>query len=80
MELGVHEGTVLFDPFEGVAGVTVHVVVSVRSSAVGKEDHDLVDGLWVLGKVVLEGGFSLWERSLGKEQITQNMSGSFKWD
>lgn len=59
MELGVHEGTTILEPLEGVAGVTVHMMVTIRSSAVGKEDHDLVNGLWVLGKVVLSEEFSL---------------------
>ena len=57
--MGVHEGTIILEPLEGVAGVTVHMMVTIRSSAVGKEDHDLVNGLWVLGKVVLSEEFSL---------------------
>jgi hypothetical protein len=36
-----------------VAGITMHVVVTVRSSTIREEDHNLVNGLWVLGKVVL---------------------------
>jgi hypothetical protein len=80
MELGVHEGTIVLEPLEGVAGVTMHMVVTVRSSAVGKEDHDLVNGLWVLGKVVLKEEFILDGGWLRSEQFTQNMSGSFRWD
>lgn len=43
-------------PLVGVAGVAVHVTVRVWSSAVGEEDHDLVDGLLVGGEVVPEHG------------------------
>ena len=82
MELGVHKGTIILEPLEGVAGVTVHMMVTIRGSAVRKEDHDLVNGLWVLGKVVLneEKNSVSMGGSLKKDQITQNMSGSFKWD
>lgn len=80
MELGVHEGTIGLEPFEGVAGVTVHMMVAIRSSAVGKENHDLVNGFWVLGKVVLREEFILDGGWLRKDQFTQNMSGSFRWD
>jgi len=56
MELSVDEGTIILEPLEGMAGVTVHMVVTVRSSAIREENHDLVNGLWVLGKVVLRVG------------------------
>jgi len=83
MELGVHKGAIVLEPLEGVAGVTVHMMISVRSSAVRKEDHDLMNGLWVLGKVVLRKEFMLNGRLAKKKRtrlLTQNMSGSFKWD
>ena len=53
MYLGVNVASVLFDIFKCVAGVTVHVMVPIGSSAVGEEDHDLMDGLGVLGQVIL---------------------------
>ena len=43
-------------PLVSVAGVAMHVAVRVWSSAIGEEDHDLVDGLLVGGQVVPEHG------------------------
>ena len=43
-------------PLVGVAGVAVHMAVRVWSSAIGEEDHDLMDGLLVGGQVVPEHG------------------------
>ena len=68
MELGVHKGAIVLDPLEGVARVTVHMMISIRSSAVRKEDHDLVNGLWVLGKVVLRKEFMLNGRLVKKKK------------
>jgi hypothetical protein len=69
MELSVDEGTIVLEPLEGMAGVTVHVVVTVRSSTIRKKDHDLVNGLWVLGEVVLRLGVQSLssENSLGSK-------------
>ena len=53
VDLGVNIASVLLDVFEGVTGVSVHVMIAVRSSAIGEEDHDLMDGLGVLGQVIL---------------------------
>lgn len=54
VDLDVVERTVLLDPLVGVAGVTVHLSVVSRGTSVGEEDHDLVNALLVVGKVVPE--------------------------
>lgn len=54
MDLDVDKSPVILQPLEGVARVAVLLVVAVGGATVGEEDHDLVDGLWVLGKVVLK--------------------------
>lgn len=48
MDLDVVEFALLVDPLECVAGVAVFTVISIRSSAVGEQDHHLMDRLWVL--------------------------------
>ena len=53
VDLGVNVSSILFHEFEGMTGVSVHVMVPVRSSTVGKEDQNLMDGLGVLGQVIL---------------------------
>lgn len=53
MNLGVNVASILLDVFEGVTGVPMHVVVPIWSSTVGEEDHDLMDGLWILRQVIL---------------------------
>ena len=53
VDLGVNVAPVLLNVFEGVSGVSVHVMIPVWSSAVGKEYHDLMNGLGVLGQVIL---------------------------
>lgn len=59
-------------PLVSVAGVAVHMAIRVWCSAVGEEDHDLVDGLLVGGKVVPEHGgilqVGLWVALLGVDE------------
>lgn len=73
MNLCVYKGAVVLDELVSVTGVSVLVVVAVGSAAVGEEDEDLVDGLWVLGKVVPEdvGVFEvgLWVTLLGVNEV-----------
>lgn len=60
MDLNVVEFAILVDELKRVAGVSMHVVVTVRVPAVGEENHDLVDRLRVEGEIVLQAtGFSL---------------------
>lgn len=54
MELAVYPLALLVDEFDGVAEVAVHESIAVWNTGVAHQDHDLVDGLWVLGKVVPE--------------------------
>jgi hypothetical protein len=54
MHLGVYKGSIRLAPFVSMAGITVHLVVTVGSSTVGEEDHHLVDRFWVLAEVVLK--------------------------
>jgi len=53
VDLNVDKGAINLAPLEGVSRVAVLVLETGRSSAVREEDHDLMNGLWVLGKVVL---------------------------
>ena len=54
MNLCVHEASVFFQPLEGVTGVAVLLVVAIWGSAIREQNHDLMDGLGVIGKIVLE--------------------------
>ena len=56
VHLCVYPLAVLVDELKSVAGVTVHLPPAVGDTAVTHEDHDLVDGLGVLRKVVPEHG------------------------
>lgn len=53
VDLSVHPAAIVLDELEGVARVTVHIVVTIGGAAIGEEDGDLVSRLWVLGQVVL---------------------------
>jgi hypothetical protein len=53
VDLNVDKGAIVLAPLEGVSRVAVLMLETGRSSAVGEENHDLMNGLWVLGKVVL---------------------------
>jgi len=53
VDLGVNVASVLFDVFEGMTGVSVHIVVPIWSSTVGEEDQNLMDGFRVLRQVIL---------------------------
>jgi hypothetical protein len=52
--LDVDKGTIVFEPFESMSRVSVHLVVAVRGAAIWEENHDLMDRLWILGKIVLQ--------------------------
>ena len=54
MELDIVEVAVLLDQFECVAGISVHVCVSVGGASIREQNHDLMNGLWVGGKVIPE--------------------------
>lgn len=54
VELDVLPVTGLVDQLHGVARVTVHLAPVLWNTTVAHQDHDLVDGLWVLGEVVPE--------------------------
>ena len=53
VDLGVNVASVLFDVFEGVTRVSVHVMVPIWSPTVGEEDQNLVNGFGVLRQVIL---------------------------
>jgi hypothetical protein len=53
VNLSVDPVAVVLNEFVGMARVTVHVVVTIGSTAVREEDKNLVSGLGVLGEVVL---------------------------
>lgn len=53
MDLNVDERSISLAPLEGVAGVTVLLEETIGSSAIGEQDHHLVDRLRVLTEVVL---------------------------
>ena len=59
MHLGVNEGAVILEPFESVAGVAVHVMIAIRSATIREQDHNLMNGLWVLRKIVLKTQISI---------------------
>jgi len=54
VDLSVHPFTILANKFVGVSRVTVFLVVTVGSSTVREEDHDLMDRLRILREVVLK--------------------------
>jgi hypothetical protein len=59
----------------------MHVMVTIGGSAVGEQDHDLMNRFRVLGEVVL--GVNIFqtlieEGRLTKKTPTQNISASFK--
>lgn len=56
MDLGVNPVTVLVDELHGMAVVAVHESVTIWDTSVTHEDHDLMDRLRVVTKVVPEHG------------------------
>ena len=54
VDLSIDPVAILIDKLHGVAGVTVHEAVTIRNATVAHQNHDLVDRLWVLGKIVPE--------------------------
>jgi len=54
MKLGIHEAAVVLEPFVSVTRVSVLVVVAIGGSTIREKNHDLVNGLWVLRKVILK--------------------------
>ena len=54
VDLDVVPIALLVHELEGVAGVTVHLVVTIGRSTVGEQDHNLVNRLGVLREVVLQ--------------------------
>jgi hypothetical protein len=53
VNLGIDECAIVFHELEGVAGIAVHVVITVGYPAVRKQYHDLMRRFWVLRQVVL---------------------------
>ena len=56
VHLGIHPLTLLVDELKGVACVAMHLSPTLWNTTVTHEDHDLVDRLWILRKVVPEHG------------------------
>lgn len=54
VNLSIHPVSILVDQFQSMAGITVLVAVAVRDATITHEDHDLMDGLWILREVVPE--------------------------
>ena len=65
MELGVDPLALRIDELHCVARVAVHEAVAVRNATVAHEDHDLVDGLGILGEVVPEHGAVIGAGEMG---------------
>ena len=69
MDLSVDPVALLVDELHAVSQVAVHLAVSVRNASVTHQDHDLVDGLGVLGQVVPEHG-----RVIGMGQVGRGVA------
>lgn len=54
MNLDVDKGAIRLAPLESVTRISVLIEDTIGSSAVREENHHLVDGLRVLGKVILK--------------------------
>ena len=53
MYLNIYKRTIIFEPLKSVPGITMLLMVAIRGSTVWEKNHNLVDRLWVLGKIVL---------------------------
>ena len=53
MDLNIDPLPVLAHKLEGMARVTVHVMVTVRGATVGEQNQELVNALRVLREIVL---------------------------
>lgn len=56
VELAVDPVVVLVDELDSVTEVAVHETIAIGDASVAHQNHDLMDGLGVLGEVVPEGG------------------------
>lgn len=56
VDLRVHPLALLVHKLSGVSKVTVHLSPVLRNATIAHKDHDLVNGLGVLGKIVPEHG------------------------
>ncbi len=74
VDLRVHEGTIIFQPFECVAGVAVLLMITVGSTTVTEQDHDLMNALWVLGEIVPK-HVGIFEMGLGVTLLGVNEVG-----
>ena len=54
VHLGVHPVTSFIDELHGVSGISVHEAVAIWDTSITHENHDLVNGLGVLGQIVPE--------------------------
>lgn len=54
VDLHIVEVAICVDELERVSRVSVHVVVTLRSTTVGEQNHNLVNGLGILAKVIPE--------------------------
>ena len=79
MNLNVIKRTVFLEPLESVPGVTMLLMVAVRSPTVWEQNQNLVNRLRVLGKIILPVWMSDYSYDENNSNNTQNMSGSFKW-
>lgn len=69
VELSIDPVTLLVDELGGVSQISVHESESIWNTSVTHQNHDLMDGLWVLGKVVPEHG-----RIIGTGQVCCGIS------
>jgi hypothetical protein len=76
VKLAVNPIIVLVDELDGVAIITVHETIAVWDTSVTHQDHELVDGLWILREVVPEHGavisvgeMSCWITFLGVNEV-----------
>ena len=78
VHLSIHPVTGFVDKLECMSTVSVHEAVSVRDTSVTHEDHDLVNGLWVLRYVIPEhcavvtaGEMCGWVALLGVDEVRE---------
>jgi hypothetical protein len=76
VDLCVDPAAIGLDELVGVAGVAVHVVVTIGGATIGEEDGDLMSGLWILCQVVPE-HIRIFQVSLGVTLLGVDEVGEF---
>ena len=56
MHLSIHPVASFVDKLQSMSSVSMHKTVPIRNTSVTHEDHDLMDGFWVLRKIIPEHG------------------------